>query len=600
MTPVDQPHPSLTTATAVPNTPGTTIIDTGDKKARLPSSYSTDMYAAYPSPASGQIMINGDYSPVNTPNGYGLYSAANASYTNMAQYNGSPQTVMNLPTPQFVNGNLGSPSPSIGSTFSAHQSGFTHPLSSPQLPSAAHQTARTVYLGNVPSDVHVSEILDHVKSGVIESVRPLPEKNCVFITFAEATAATHFYHEASSKRLTVNGVDLKVGWGKASAVPVNLQLAMQNGAMRNVFLGSLDDSFTESMIRQNLSRFGHIEHVRLIRERNIAFVHFLSVANAVKCVNTLPTESLWQGRRINYGKDRCAPAASKVLPHGPVQHVYHPSANYPNSAYSLRYPTITYDPYTGAAIETYHPAAVQTTNGSPVYHTNATMLSGLANRTIYLGNIHPDTTCEEICNVIRGGILSQIRYMPDKHIAFVAFVDPALALHFYNQAVYHGLVIKNRRLKVGWGKPSTLPAAVITAVQNGGSRNVYLGNIDDTITEEKLKQDFSEYGEIELVNTLKEKNCAFVNFTGIAAAVRAIEGIRSKEEYKKFRINYGKDRCGNAPRMSHKTALSVQEPGVGGSPEDDLSHPDDCFPTVNDNPAVTNGILLDSVLAPNE
>ena len=29
---------------------------------------------------------------------------------------------------------------------------------------------------------------------------------------------------------------------------------------------------------------------------------------------------------------------------------------------------------------------------------------------------------------------------------------------------------------------------------------------------EKLKRDFGEYGDIELVNFLKEKNCAFVNF----------------------------------------------------------------------------------------
>lgn len=45
------------------------------------------------------------------------------------------------------------------------------------------------------------------------------------------------------------------------------------------------------------------------------------------------------------------------------------------------------------------------------------------NRTVYLGNIHPETNLEEICNTIRGGILQQIRYIQDKHIAFVTFVD---------------------------------------------------------------------------------------------------------------------------------------------------------------------------------
>jgi hypothetical protein len=50
-------------------------------------------------------------------------------------------------------------------------------------------------------------------------------------------------------------------------------------------------------------------------------------------------------------------------------------------------------------------------NDMAIYHQHpvgsdmGNSLAGVANRTIYLGNIHPDTTCEEICNVVRGGIL---------------------------------------------------------------------------------------------------------------------------------------------------------------------------------------------------
>jgi len=106
-------------------------------------------------------------------------------------------------------------------------------------------------------------------------------------------------------------------------------------------------------------------------------------------------------------------------------------------------------------------------------------------------------------------------------------------------------------LKIGWGKHSgALPPAIALAVSGGASRNVYIGNLDETWTEERLRQDFSEYGEIELVNTLREKSCAFVNFTNIANAIKAIEAIRGKEDYRKFKINFGKDRCGNPPRQT--------------------------------------------------
>lgn len=43
------------------------------------------------------------------------------------------------------------------------------------------------------------------------------------------------------------------------------------------------------------------------------------------------------------------------------------------------------------------------------------------NRTVYLGNIHPETTTEDLCNAIRGGVLQSIRYMQDKHIAVRIF-----------------------------------------------------------------------------------------------------------------------------------------------------------------------------------
>ncbi|KAL0088559.1 negative regulator of differentiation 1 [Phycomyces blakesleeanus] len=581
MTPVEQSH-------SLPGPIKHLEADTL-KKARFGQPYS-EIYGQYTPPASGQMIVNNTYSPMGgpgfqQPTALGPYSTGNLNFPNMTQYHAPAGTqTMNPPTPQFIHNSLGSPStaaaaaaaavaaaPFVNAYAHAQVQAHAHAhISTPPLQST-HQTARTVYVGNLPSETSVAEILDHVKSGVIDSIRPLPEKNCIFITFVDASVAAHFYHEATTKRLCLNGTELKVGWGKPSSIPSNIQLALQNGATRNVFLGSLDESITEEFLREDLARFGHIEHVKMIKDRNIAFVHFLSTSNAVKCVNTLPTETNWTTRRVNYGKDRCAPA--KVAPLYP--------SNYP--AFPVRFSPMTYDPYTGT-VEAYPTHA-------SLYPP--TSLTGVANRTIYLGNIHPDTTCEEICNVIRGGILSQIRYMPDKHIAFVAFVDPALALHFYNQSVFHGIVIKNRRLKIGWGKASSLPSAVVAAIQNGGSRNVYLGNMDDSMTEEKLKQDFSDYGDIELVNTLKEKNCAFVNFTSIAAAVRAMEGIRSKEEYKKFRINYGKDRCGNPPR-AHKN--SVNDPHGPREIETELASRtsltvDECQETVSG--------MLESVLVAN-
>ncbi|GAB1320693.1 hypothetical protein MFIFM68171_10903 [Madurella fahalii] len=418
-------------------------------------------------------------------------------------------------------------------------------------------TSRTVYLGNIPPDTSAEEILGHVRSGQIESVRLLPDKNCAFISFLDASSATHFHSDAILKKLCIKGQDIKIGWGKPSQVPTSVALAVQqSGASRNVYLGNLPEDITDEELREDLGKFGAIDTVKIVREKNIAFVHFLSIANAIKAVSQLPQEPKWQSpRRVYYGKDRCA-YVSKTQQQNAAQYL----GIAPGYAHML----------TGADRDLISNALAQQSVAAAAVATTAGGISNLGNRTIYLGNIHPETTIEEICNVVRGGLLHHIRYIPDKHICFVTFIDPTAAASFYALSNLQGLMIHNRRLKIGWGKHSgALPPAIALAVSGGASRNVYIGNLDETWTEDRLRQDFSEYGEIELVNTLREKSCAFVNFTNIANAIKAIEAVRGKEEYRKFKVNFGKDRCGNPPRQLQQSQSprgeQVPSPPANGS-----------------------------------
>ena len=61
----------------------------------------------------------------------------------------------------------------------------------------------------------------------------------------------------------------------------------------------------EEQLRDDLSRFGLIDQVKIVRDKNINFVHFLSISTATKVVATLPMEPAWVGKRVNYGKDHC-------------------------------------------------------------------------------------------------------------------------------------------------------------------------------------------------------------------------------------------------------------------------------------------------------
>ena len=449
-------------------------------------------------------------------------------------------------------GGIGSPTGFGGPSYAAFYQQQTGSPASPMAPGIVPGTSRTVYLGNIPPETSAEEILSHVRSGQIESVRLLPDKNCAFISFLDSSSATHFHSDAILKKLAIRSQDIKVGWGKPSQVPTSVAIAVQqSGASRNVYLGNLPEDVTEEELREDLGKFGPIDTVKIVREKAIGFVHFLSIGNAIKAVNQLPQEPKWQTpRRVYYGKDRCA-YVSKTQQQNAAQYL----GIAPGYAHLLN----------SADKEMISTALAQQSAAAAAVATSAGGINNLGNRTVYLGNIHPETTIEEICNVVRGGLLHHIRYIPDKHICFVTFIDPTAAASFYALSNIQGLMIHNRRLKVGWGKHSgALPPAIALAVSGGASRNVYIGNLDETWTEDRLRQDFSEYGEIELVNTLREKSCAFVNFTNIANAIKAIEAVRGREEYKRFKINFGKDRCGNPPRQANGNQNQAGTPTSAG------------------------------------
>jgi len=164
--------------------------------------------------------------------------------------------------------------------------------------------------------------------------------------------------------------------------------------------------------------------------------------------------------------------------------------------------------------------------------------------------------------------------MDDKNCCFVTFIQASAAYAFHTRSLMQGLVIKSRRLKVGWGKPMPIPEEVFIYLARGASRNVYIGNIDETVTEERLHKDFSEFGRIEKVDVVRDKSMAFVNFTSFVRAVRAVEGMRGREGWARYKINFGKDRCGNAPKAIGDTGISspISRLGITSSHEPSIAN----------------------------
>ena len=485
----------------------------------------TAAYSMMPTTAATTAQVSA--AAANAANLAAPHGLAMSMTPNLVGWN-SP--IASVPYVMTMPGGSQSPVPVTYGSYPPTPSSLSHEFNVPTLSSPAGMVpvGRTVYIGNMPPEASAEELLDLVHYGPIENVRLLPEKACAFISFLCGQVAAAFHADSSVRRISLHNRELKIGWGKPSVPPPAIVYAVQHQqASRNVYFGQLDEHVTEETLRSSLSKFGPIDQVKLIREQNIAFVHFLSIQTAMKVVTTLPMSPEWSKYRINYGKDRCA-----YVPKGQQQiqaHNHQAAAMGLATAMWLGYPT-SYSNYghvppcyldAGAEMNTTSdgstPARLQ---GHPLGNVEP-QLHQFGNRTVYLGNLHPDTTAEDICNHVRGGILQSIRYMPDRHIAFITFVDHNAALTFFHMALVSGITVHNRRLKIGWGKPTgPLSPAIALAVQSGASRNVYIGNVSDPalMNENKIRTDLSAYGELEMVNTLPERNCVRINELAVLSA----------------------------------------------------------------------------------
>jgi RNA recognition motif-containing protein len=72
---------------------------------------------------------------------------------------------------------------------------------------------------------------------------------------------------------------------------------------------------------------------------------------------------------------------------------------------------------------------------------------------------------------------------------------------------------------------------------------LWIGNISNEVTEEELLAEFERFGKIESIRVLRNKTCAFVNFTTVEEASAALQDLQGKKlGNMAIKINFGKVR----------------------------------------------------------
>ncbi|KAL2312010.1 RNA-binding protein [Schizosaccharomyces pombe] len=366
---------------------------------------------------------------------------------------------------------------------------------------------RALILSNLPVDYKISELLSLIHSGPLEKIQSNPGKRRIIITFLDSADAFFFYERYHPRGFIFHGRPLKLTFARPSPLPESIQNFCSNtAASRNVFIGNLPSSYHEKEIEEAFGKFGKIEHIKILSKKNIAFVHFLNIRDAIKVVRTLSCDPDYHSWRIFFGSDRCA--------------------NHPPSFDERSCFTSKQNPDT-------------TSNRCRQQESKDN-----GNRTVFLGNLHTKTKGHEICDLIRHGGLQDFHYIPEKHICFVTFITYSAANAFHDYLAEEEVLLHGRRIKVGWGKESgPLPRVLEDSILMGASRNVYFSHISDSLTTEELELILRQYGEIESIKYLKNRSSGFVAYTNISNAMKAVNGLPIHPLFKKSKIRYAPDRC---------------------------------------------------------
>lgn len=436
--------------------------------------------------------------------------------------------------------------------------------------------SHTVYLGGINGPgskqqglstavLTVTDVCTHLRGmGVCRkpliAVRLQPERSCCFVDFADAVDALaffvrcyggsdeppEFYHVR--RIINIAGIELRSGWAKPTKEQPNVALAIRNGATRCVFLHPVEEG-SERLLASIFAGYGPIDSVRVVGEKNIGFVHLASTQAAMQAVSALSATKRW--RRVSFGTDRVCISAAE-------------------------------DEHAGSTSD--HPV-------KRLFVKKSEQAPHIENRTVFLGGVPKECTLNDLCNIIRaGGPILSIRLA--KGSAFVTFVEASAAQSLYDFADRYGVVVHGKRLAVGWGKPvdgsigaGALSFAVTNMLRQGATRNLCIVNLDaldahqlafaSTISthsseyttndtyHDALDRFFSSFGAIECINVVHQHQhgsskgrMAFINFSSIMEAARALENARKDDRFEKCRLVYGRDRCAQTIRAAASEAPS--------------------------------------------
>jgi len=422
------------------------------------------------------------------------------------------------------------------------------------------EPSRALYVGqiNASASPHIYSDLCGIANefGALEMVKVVPQKGCAFVNFVEEGPARAFFQASEEKPVQLGDATLKIRWAKATPIKEELLEKIKAGATRNLFIGNLPEAANEDTLAHYFARYGPIESIVILRPKAIAFVNLTSIRSAITAKQALDGTDL-AGRhiKVNFAKEKVGAKRPTTLPR-------QSSRSFPPAETWLkqRFEPEDRSPFRRGPppVGYYAPpgAFPPPPPGPPQYPPRAdynTLPVSTASRAIFLGNVQDDVSFQDICKLAnRFGAIESVKIVKAKSSAFINFIDPAAAAAFVASAQQSPITLADQPIRVNWAKSTPIHPEILAQVRQGATRNLFVGNIEEHISEDLVRELFAPFGEFDSIVLLRQKKIAFVNFASLKSALKAKDALQGQsvgDPPVQLKINFAKEiHPGSRPR----------------------------------------------------
>ncbi|KAF9438055.1 hypothetical protein BGZ76_010004 [Entomortierella beljakovae] len=323
---------------------------------------------------------------------------------------------------QYSTQQQGSPAGSASSqpTTPAPASGNVGTVSSPNGAAAPafqpDENSRTLYVGNLDQSIneaYLQEIFSQA-GGQIESVKIIRDKNFAhqgglnygFVEFVDHASAEHALQQVNGRRVCLQ--EIKVNWAFIGQVAGKEDTASHY----HIFIGDLSPEINDETLSKSFSVFGSMTDARVMwdpnsgKSRGYGFAAYKDRNDAERAMAAM------NGQVLGNRAVRCNWASQRGVPGPTFQHGMNNQSN------------------------TFRMVTNQTSQ---------------MNTTIYVGNLPPHTTSEDLIPFFQSfGVVVDIRLQADRGFAFVKLDSHDKAANAIVKLA--GTMINGRPAKLSWGK----------------------------------------------------------------------------------------------------------------------------------------------------